>query len=425
MDLSKNNIAIVDDDEDILFSAKLFLKKYFNKIVCFSHPNELLELILEEKIDVVLLDLNYKKGKNDGEEGLCALESIKSMPKSPEVIVMTAYAEVSTAVNAVKKGAFDFIVKPWQNEKLLISILNATQKKSMAEELIQQRQIINSRLEILDPIIGESVENQKIRDTIAQIAPTSANIIIFGSNGTGKELIAKHICKFTKPSNKPFIRVDLTSIPKKLQTETLFTNSTNQTSKWCAAKNGILLIKNIDLLTAENQKKLLNYWDLNESSPQKIICTSLNEEKIVSLNKTLLYKLNTIEIKIPDLINRLEDIQELIEYYLDFYNTKYGKSIRFIENKIISQYEYPWEGNIRELKRAIERAVLVSKTQFSYEDLLPNNLLADENIQKLDDIEKGYIVQVLKRNRNNIKKSAAQLGISRASLYRRIEKYKL
>lgn len=429
MDLAQNTLAIVDDDADILLSVKLFLKRYFQEVFCFSHPDELFYALHEKSIsiDIVLLDLNYQNGKNDGEEGIKALEKLKSTTNSIEVIVMTAYAEVQTAVDAVKKGAFDFIVKPWQNEKLLVSIMNAAQKKTLSEELSHKKLILDTTREELSPIIGESNSMQMLRELIDQIAPTNASIFIKGESGTGKELIARHIHKQSSISDQPFVTVDFASIPNELQMESLFGNSTSTMGKWLAAKGGCLFLKNVSAMDASVQEHIFSYFPLHKNSPKRIISSLKDETQLKYFNPNLLYRLNTIEVKVPTLNERNGDFYELSEYFLEQHNNQHHKAIKFLEptNKEIFSH-YAWKGNIKELNRAIERAVLINQNSFTIRDLLPSNISQRENrAQKLEEIERQHIEKVLVNNQMNIQKSAAELGISRAALYRRIEKYKL
>lgn len=427
MDLAKNTIAIVDDDSDILLSAQLYLKKYFKKILCFSHPGDLILSLKNEKIDVILLDLNYQTGKNDGEEGIKFLKEIKNYPQTIEVLVMTAYSDVKIAVEAVKSGAFDFIVKPWQNEKLLISIMNAAQKKLMSEELNQKEIIINSNLETLSPLIGENPSMQKVRELISLLAPTDASILIQGETGTGKELVAKHIHQKSDYINQPFIQVDFASIPNELQSDVLFGNSNATMGRWDMAKGGSLFLRNISAMNEQLQRKLFNSFPLNKESPARIISSINSDINFNHFRQDLFFKLNTVEINLPSLSERKEDLYELIDYFIEHFNTKYRKSIRFIE-KLNNQsvISYPWKGNVKELKRAIERVVIVNQEELSLNDLIPNNSLENEDsLQTLNEIERNHIEIVLKKNNLNIQKSAAELGISRAALYRRIEKYML
>ncbi len=427
MDLSKTLIAIVDDDEDIQISAELFLKKYFERVLSFSQPDELFSFLEEETADVILLDLNYENGRNDGREGIEALEKIKQSGKSTEVLIMTAYAELEIAVDAVKKGAFDFIVKPWQNEKLLVSIMNAAQKKSMQMELMQKELMISSGQEPLSPIIGESPGINKIREVIIQVAKTNAPILIKGETGTGKSLVAKHIHQQSNQSNQPFIQIDFRSIPAELQLQTIFGNSIDKLGKWYLAEGGTLYLKNILAMTADVQTQLLQLLNKNQNLPKRIISTVDSNKGLDGFDQDLFFKLNIIEIDIPRLRDRHEDIIDLTEYFIEEYNVKYNKStLPFNQKEGNLLLQYSWSGNVKELKRAVERAIIINQGNLSAVDLLPSNKHYSVLKSKpLKEIEKEHIAKVLFKNEQNIQKSASELGISRAALYRRIEKYNL
>ena len=427
MDLSQNIIAIVDDDSDILLSAKLFLKKYFQEILCFSHPSELFAALGKINISVVLLDLNYQKGQNDGKEGLGALEHLKTNFSEIEVVMMTAYVEVNIAVEAVKKGAFDFMVKPWQNEKLLVTIMNAVQKRTMDSQLFQQAAVIHASAKNLDPILGDSNSMEQIRELINQVAPTDAAVHIKGGAGSGKSLIAQHIHQRSTRSNQAFIVMDFSSLNEEMQFESLFGNS-NTIGKWMLAKGGSIYLKEISFMSLAVQEKLLELLKQQGESGVRILSSSKEVNLQHNFQQELYYRLNTIEVNCPDLSNRKEDLLELLDYFLEHFKSLYRKPNISIQPLVMEQLkQYEWPGNVKELKRAIEREIIIGSTEIMSNNIIPS-LSVPQNVQKnfkLDELEKRHIRMVLANKKGNIQQSAAELGISRAALYRRIEKYGL
>lgn len=427
MDLSQNTIAIVDDDSDILLSAKLFLKKYFQTILCFTHPNDLFKALEKENIDAILLDLNYSTGQNDGQEGLAALFQLKTTFPKTEVIMMTAYAEVGLAVEAVKRGAFDFMVKPWQNEKLLVTLMNAVQKRAMNRRLFQQAAMIHETTQELTPILGESHLIEQIRELISQIAPTDATVLIKGETGSGKSLIAQHIHQRSTRSSEVFISIDFSSLPEEKQWESLFGNETS-IGKWELAKGGTLFLKEINYMTRTIQEQLLTSLTTPEGKQIRILSSSKENNINQSVLPELQYRLSTIEVNCPSLKERPEDLIELFDYYLNFFKSLYRKPNLMARPLVLEQLkQYAWPGNVRELKRAIERVVVIGEVTIKCENLIPSlsNQSVKEKSLKLEELESQHIQFVLLKNNGNIQQSAAELGLSRAALYRRIEKYNI
>ena len=424
MDVAKSTIAIVDDDADVLLSARLFLKRYFEKILTFEHPKLFLSSSKDQSVDVVLLDLNYESGQLDGQEGLTALELIKKQFPATEVIVMTAYAEVNIAVDAVKKGAFDFMVKPWQNEKLLVTLMNALQKKLMGNQLLKQEAFINAPIEQMDPLIGESDAMQQIRSLIAQVAASPISIYISGESGSGKELVAKQIHQLSQQAQQAFVSMDFSSVRKDSQEEVLFGSSSNPFGKWQQAKSGTLYLKEITSMDSFVQDRLLQSLKNEEARSIRILSSSRNEALKHGINKELFYKLNTLEIKVPPLRERWEDLFDLVDYYHSHFGQVHQKHNITISEKTIAELQsHSWPGNIRELKQALERAIIIVEEQIRSKDLIPPS--SPKKRLKLEDLEKEYILNTLEQCKGNIQQSAQQLGLSRAALYRRIEKYQL
>lgn len=426
VDLSKNTVAVVDDDEDILLSARLFLKRYFQEVLCFSTPKELLKTLPTTGIALVLLDLNYEAGQHDGQEGLAALSTIKAGFPTVEVVVMTAYAEVQLAVNAVKMGAFDFVVKPWQHEKLIVTLMNAIQKRGMENELKHQKALIHTQNKALPPIIGESDALRKIRQLVSQIAPTDAPIHLSGPQGSGKHLIAQHIHQRSARKSQAFVVVDFTNLKSEEQVSYLL-NTTNGKNKWDLASGGTLYLKEIERMSTAMQQNLLRLLNEMDTSSIRILSSSSIASASL-LHKDLLYQLTTLELEVPSLCERWEDLDDLVDFFTTSFKSRYQKEqLYFNADSTSLLTQYAWPGNVRELKRAIERAVIIAQHELRIEDLLPAFSMnkPSNSVLKLDELEKQHILKVLEKRKGNIQQSANELGISRAALYRRIEKYKL
>ena len=426
MDLSKNTIAVVDDDPDILLSIQLFLKQYFDSIYTYAHPNELLEASEGESIALVLLDLNYESGHNDGKEGITALETIKKQFKEAEVVVMTAYAGVDLAIEAIKKGAFDFVVKPWQNEKLLVTLINAIQKRSLQSQLLQKEIALTSRLKPLGPIVGESDKMQQLRAAIAQVGPKEVTVYLQGERGSGKELIAQHLHQFSQRSNRAFITIDFSLLNEKEQLKELF-GSQNDSGKLMLAKGGTLFLKEIPAMTTGIQIQLLNALHATDSNI-RIISSAHKTVEQKRVRTDLLEYLSLVDIEVPTLQERAEDLPDLLNYFLDQYCKQYQKDRPILSTTLFEDlYHYSWPFNVRELKRAVERIVAMDIEEIKAEHIIqrPDRTSAFQQDLSLESMEKGHIMKILQHNKGNIQLSARELGISRAALYRRIDKYQL
>jgi DNA-binding NtrC family response regulator len=425
MDISENTIVVVDDDEDILLSARLFLKRYFKEVHTFQSPEALFEFIPLNKPSLVLLDMNYANGQNDGAEGIKVLERLKTLETSPEVVVMTAYAEVRLAVEAVKKGAFDFVVKPWQNEKLLITLVNALQKKDLNERLLQVEAVNEMSEQEVFPIIGETELIVSQRERIEQFQHLELATYINGDKGVGKRLLARHIHQRSKRSKGAFFELDLSTIKEADHVDLLFGSK----GRWLLAEKGTLYISNLFSLSQPAQNKLQSELSKKQTTAPRIITSGNLLHKPTSFSPVLFHALSVIEFVVPPLKERSEDFPDLIDFYLDLYCEQYAKVTPEV---VPSMYEniidYEWPGNVRELQRAIERAIISGKQYLKAEDLLPNewgSLANARSYATLDSVERKHIQFVLQQNQGNISKAAKDLGISRAALYRRIEKYQV
>ena len=452
------SILVVDDNEDLLAAAKMFLKRHFAQVDVETNPESIPDLIKNEDYDVILLDMNFTKDASSGKEGFHWLSTILSMDPSAVVVLITAYGDVQTAVQAIKAGATDFVLKPWENERLLATISSAMQlrlTKLEVEDLKFRQKAISAELNNkFHEIIGESVAMQEVFNTIDRVASTDANVLILGENGTGKELIARAIHAHSDRSEEAFINVDLGSITETLFESELFGHvkgsftdaKEDRVGRFEAATGGTIFLDEIGNLSLPLQAKLLSAIQSRQITRVgsnktidiniRLICaTNMPLYEMVMSNtfrQDLLYRINTIEVNVPALRDRKEDIPLLSQHFLALYAKKYNKDIHKIsDSAIIRMTKYTWPGNIRELQHAIERAVIMSSANILQpEDFVFNinqSELDGDNLTieqyNLDEVEKILIRKVLKKYNGNITQAAKELGLTRSSLYRRLEKY--
>jgi DNA-binding NtrC family response regulator len=444
MKKTQASILVIDDQEDILFSAKMLLKKHFETIYTISNPKNVIQLLAENDIDLVLLDMNYRIGFEDGKEGLYLLKEIKKLAPDTVVILMTAFGKVETAVEGLKSGAFDYVLKPWDNEKMLETI-----KKGIKERRKVVSKVVKKENDTFY-FIGESKTITKAYSLAIKVAKTDANVLVLGENGTGKFVMAHYIHQHSDRKNEVFVSVDLGSLNENIFESELFgyakgafTDAKNDTvGKFEAAQNGTLFLDEIGNVPIHLQSKLLQVIQtkivtrLGETKQRPlnvriIAATNLNlKEEIQQKNfrEDLYYRINTMEIMLPALRDRKEDKVPLAQFLLDKLTTKYERNTIFFNEKALEQIEkHAWNGNIREMENRIERAVILCENNtITAADLdLEIATTFDENSDdfQLSDIEKLAIEKVLVKNEYNISKSAEELGLSRASLYRRMEKY--
>ena len=438
-------ILVIDDQEDILFTAKMLLKKHFETIYTLSNPKNVVQLLAETEIDLVLLDMNYRIGFEDGREGLYFLKEIKKLCPNTVVILMTAFGKVETAVEGLKSGASDYILKPWDNEKLVETI-----KKGVAASRKNKKKISIDEPS-LSYFIGTSQSIEKAYSLANKVAKTDANVLILGENGTGKYVLARYIHEHSERKNNEFIHVDLGSLNENIFESELFgyakgafTDAKVDTiGKFETAQNGTIFLDEIGNVPLHLQSKLLQVIQtktvtrLGETKPRKIdvrIITATNldlKEEVNAKNfrEDLYYRINTMEITLPALRERMEDKVPLAHFLLEKMIAKYERNTIVFDEKALTQIEnHAWNGNIREMENRIERAVILCENStIKTSDLDLEIITKHENPDEfqLSDIEKVAIEKVLVKNENNISKSAEELGLSRASLYRRIEKYNI
>jgi two-component system, NtrC family, response regulator HydG len=451
------NILILDDDLDILVTAQMFLKQMFSLVRVEQNPNKIPDLLDTIDFDVVLLDMNFKKGKNDGEEGIYWLNKIMEIKPMTVVVFITAYGGVDLAVNAIKVGAFDFIVKPWKNDKLLRVVSSALQlRKSRldVEQLKNTQEKISADInQAFENFIGNSKEINKVFETIQKVAPTEADVLILGENGVGKELVAREIHKQSKRSSELFIKVDLGAIHENLFESELFGHvkgaftdaHESKPGRFELAKGGTVFLDEIGNLAPGLQSKLLHVLQ-NRTIKRlgsnkeiavdfRLVCaTNMSLYEMAAskeFREDLLYRINTVEIHVPALRERPDDIPLLLNYFLRLYAKKYKKDkLHLAHSSLNSLSKYAWPGNIRELQHAVERAVILSEgNKLQFHDFSINaptsGTAKTEHNLNLEEMEKRYILKAISKNKGNITKAAKDLGIARTALYRRLEKYGL
>lgn len=443
-------ILVIDDQEDILFAAKMLLKKHFENIYTTNNPKNILKLLAENEIEVVLLDMNYRIGFEDGREGLYFLKEIKKKSPHTIVILMTAFGKVETAVEGLKSGAFDYVLKPWENEKLVQTVKQAVENSR--SEARKKRKKLVSEMTSNRFFIGNSTLIKKAYSLAEKVAKTDANVLILGENGTGKFVLAHYIHQQSDRSNNAFVHVDLGALNDNLFESELFgyakgafTDAKIDTAgRFEKAQNGTIFLDEIGNVPSHLQAKLLQIIQtktvtrLGESKPRALdvrIITATNldlKQEVLTkhFREDLYYRINTMEIKLPPLRERLEDKIPLAEFLLNKMILKYEKEkITFDEKSLHQIKEHAWNGNIREMENRIERAIILCENDIIKASDLDLEIITryEENQEdlQLSEIEKITIEKVLTKNECNISKSAEELGLSRAALYRRMEKYNI
>ncbi len=450
-------VLIIDDNEDVLLAAKLLLKPYTGMICTEKNPENIPGILKNGNYDVIFLDMNFSSDVMSGQEGFYWLDEILKIDPAAVVILITAYGDIEMAVKAVKEGATDFVLKPWQNEKFIATFSSALKLRESKVELenlrSRQRQLSEDLDQGYHDFVGISESMKKVFSTIIKVGSTDANVLILGENGTGKELAARALHRNSPRAKNVFISVDLGSINQSLfeselfgHTKGAFTDAReDRAGRFEVASGGTLFLDEIANIPVELQAKLLTVLQNREvtrvgSNKYKqvdirLICaTNMPIHQLVSEKKfrqDLLYRINTVEIFLPPLRERTVDIPLLSEHFLNIYKKKYNKPALSFEPLTLKRFEhYSWPGNIRELQHAIERAVILCESEI----LMPSDFFFTQfeitdplNIDEhnLDEVEKTIIRKVLNKYEGNVTKAAKELGITRTSLYRRMEKYGL
>ncbi|WP_339786480.1 sigma-54 dependent transcriptional regulator [uncultured Imperialibacter sp.] len=451
-------ILIVDDNPDVLSAAKIFLKRHFLEVVTEKNPESLPNILMNETFDVILLDMNFTKDVSSGHEGFFWLDKILEIDPSAVVILITAYGDVEVAVKAIKEGATDFVLKPWENEKLLATVsscMRLRESRLETNKLKDRQKQINEDLDTkYQEIIGRSDAIMKVFDTIEMVAGTDANVLILGENGTGKELVARAIHRHSKRASEVFLSVDLGAVSETLFESELFGHTKgsftdakeDRAGRFETASGGTLFLDEIGNLSTPLQAKLLSVLQSrqvtrvgsNKAKPIdiRLICaTNMHLYDMVKkseFRQDLLYRINTIEINIPPLRDRLDDIPLLAEHYLGQFTKKYNKPIRSLSPSVLKRMQkYSWPGNVRELEHAVERAVIMSRSMVLEADDFflnqggkePDEAAVNLDAYNIEEMERILIRKALKRHNGNITQAAQELGLTRSSLYRRMEKY--
>ena len=446
-------ILIVDDNEDVLFALNLLLEPYTEKIKVATTPDRIEYFMTTFHPDLILLDMNFSRDAISGQEGFESLKQILQIDPQAIVIFMTAYADTDKAVRAIKAGATDFIPKPWEKDKLLATLTSGMRLRQSQQEvsiLKEQVEVLSGQNTSENDIIGESSVMQEVFTTINKLSNTDANILILGENGTGKDVIARLIYRCSPRYGKPFVTIDLGSIPEQLSESELFgfekgaftDAKKSKAGRMEVATNGTLFLDEIGNLSLPMQSKLLTAIEKRQISrlgstqtvpiDVRLICaTNADIRQMVedgNFRQDLLYRINTIEIHIPPLRERGNDIILLADHFLDRYTRKYKKEIhgltREAKNKLL---KYAWPGNVRELQHTIERAVILGDGSM----LKPENFLfhttskqkkEEEVVLNLEQLERQAIEKALRISNGNISRAAEYLGITRFALYRKLEK---
>ena len=456
MDAPFDLAVVCDDDPDIALAAKLALRDLFSEIETLPSPRELQEFIKSRSPDAILLDLNFERAATDGSEGLDYLGRIMTMDPEAAVVIITAHGAVSVAVEAIKRGASDFVAKPWSNERLAATVRSAAALRRTRLEARMERgrsSELGHNGEM--PLLGDSEAMQRVRTLIDRAAPTDANVLILGENGTGKEIVAREIHRQSRRSGQPLLSIDLGATAESLFESELFGHikgsftgaSGDRMGRLKAADQSTLFLDEIGNLPLHLQPKLLTALEQRQVVPvgsnrpvsidvRVVAATNLTSDRLsdeTRFRQDLLFRLNTIEIHLPPLRARRDDIPLLLNHYLRLYERKYDRPERLVPTDVLEPLvKHDWPGNVRALRHAAERAVIMSDgTAYRLDDFpLPQRhegaaLSLMPGTLNLDQLERQMIERALRMHHFNISLAATELGLSRGALYRRMEKHGL
>lgn len=446
---------IIDDNASVLNSLELFLKYHFERIIVLKTPNLIVSTLEKEPVDIILLDMNFTAGVNTGNEGLYWLGRITERDPQAVVIMITAYGDIDLAVKAIREGAFDFITKPWDNNKLLATLKAALQlrlsRKEVTKLQLKEKQLREDLGRGYSAIIGDSAPMKQLLLKISKVAKTDASILLIGENGTGKELVAREIHRLSQRHDKSFVSVDVGALSETLFESELFGHKKgsftdakeDRIGRFEAADEGTLFMDEIGNLELSLQSKLLSAIEQHSVTPvgsnrpvevniRLITATNKDLHEMIrnsDFREDLFYRINTVQVEIPPLRERGNDVVQLAEYYLYHYARKYERcTLKFHEKTLEKLRNHAWPGNVRELRHAVEKAVILAES----DELVPEDFsfspVADtlplKNLS-LEETEKTLIATALKSHRGNISEAARELGIGRQTLYRKIEKYQI
>ncbi|MFL6775217.1 MAG: sigma-54-dependent transcriptional regulator [Sphingomicrobium sp.] len=448
--------VVVDDDPDIALAARLALRDLFERVETLSSPGELLSFLKGETPDAILLDLNFERGATDGREGLDFLGRIMEQDADAAVVIITAHGAVSIAVEAIKAGASDFVAKPWSNERLAATVRSAAAlRRSRMEARTERGRASELAPSGETPLLGNSPAMERVRILIDRAAPTDANVLILGENGTGKEIVAREIHRLSRRSEHPMVSVDLGATAETLFESELFGHvkgaftgaDSDRMGRLKAADRSTLFLDEIGNLPLHLQPKLLTALEQREVMPvgsnktipidaRVVAATNVSADKLADekrFRQDLLFRLNTIEIELPPLRERRDDIPILLEHYLTLYARKYDKPQREVPQHVMDVLcRHDWPGNVRALRHASERAVIMADGgRYRLDDFpLPQrseaaSLSVVGDSLNLDQLEKQMIERALRMHHFNVSLAASELGLSRGALYRRMEKHGL
>jgi len=441
------SILILDDDEDVACAAQMLLRRRHGRVATLGDPRELDDRLAQAPPDVLLLDLNFTPGRIDGAEGLAVLDRLRALPRAPSVIALTAYADIPLAVEALKRGASDFITKPWDNARLAAAVDGALARRAAALPAGAS------------PLMGESSPMRELRAMIAAVAPTGANVMVLGENGVGKELVARAIHAASKRSKETFLAVDMGALPEATFESELFGHRkgsftdarSDRAGRFQAARGGTLFLDEIGNMPLGAQAKLLTALERREVTPlgadraepidvRIVSATNLEEARLFDASvfrPDLLFRLNTIVLRVPALRERRDDIPQLLHHYLSQYETQYGRPVRELAPSALEALcAWPWPGNVRALRHACERAaILAAQPEYRFEDFglaavaaspapaAEPAAAAHAEEFSLGALERETIAAALDKAKGNISLAARMLGLSRAALYRKLGKH--
>jgi DNA-binding NtrC family response regulator len=453
----KGTLLIVDDNKSVLSALEMMLQYEVGKLISISSPKRIHEVLEQNEVDIVLLDMNFQAGINTGNEGLFWMKEILKHDNIISVVMITAYGDVELAVKALREGAIDFILKPWDNDKLLATVNAAWKLRTSRKEALllkNDNQFLKKEIKRGEEkiVLGASPTMINVMNIVRKVAGTDANVLITGENGTGKELVAREIHNLSKRSNEMMVGVDMGSI-----TETLFESEMfghikgaftdakeDRTGKFEIAHKGTLFLDEIGNLSLQSQAKLLsalqNRYIVRVGSNRQIpvdirlICATncILPERVSEglFREDLLYRINTIQIEVPPLRDRVDDIPVLAFHFLRVYSEKYNKAGKKINTQALEKLaNYSWPGNIRELQHSIEKAVILSDSpvlspsDFSFSTSSKSAIENDNTT--LEEMEKRLIAESIKKHDNNLSIVASKLGITRQTLYNKLKKYDL
>jgi DNA-binding NtrC family response regulator len=461
---NQKRILIVDDDEDILMAGKLLLKRHFSQVITCHQPEKIPQLMADNNVDAVMLDMNFSPGHSNGEQGFVWLKRLLQIDPDVVVVMITAHGGIDLAVEAMKQGATDFICKPWQNEKVIATLSAAVQlhdSRSETTRLKRSNQVlVEASKETGQNLLGTSRVMDDVHSIIRRTAPTDANVLIMGENGTGKELVARELHQHSQRCDSVFMSVDLGAVSETLFESELFGHKKgaftgadkDRIGRLVAANGGTLFLDEIGNIPLQLQAKLLTVLAQRKVTPlgsnqtidldvRVVAATNISREALSDeqrFRQDLLFRLNTVEITVPALRKRAEDILEIANHYAQLYSRKYRKTDKaFSDHALEAMLAYHWPGNVRALRHAVERAVILSEgPAFEAADLQLDSVapaqIENEAIERpcpapvdldLDRMDKRLVEIALKKHQYNISKAAKDLGLTRATLYRRIEKY--